>query len=490
MDGMITPRRGGARIGRRPQPSLAGRLGSHSKAAPVSPIAPAPNSEPNSVTTSKTTLSNFKPLTPGTLALKQETERVAQATRQAEADPLLDWPEGNSKGAGSTMPAPEDIAPPGDTGAGKPPEPPKQSHAWRHPFHWFKSLSKKGKALVIIVLVIILAGIGTGAFFLLHHKTKPVQKQATKTEQKPAEPEKPTTVPSTLTGLPVDPAVNNRNLIGVMIENSTDARPQSGLDQAGVVFEAIAEGGITRFLALFQDQQPDYLGPVRSVRPYYIQWASGFDAPIAHVGGSPEALQYMKDWNMKDLDQFTGGTYFDRITSRYAPHNVYTSYDRLSEYETKLKYSSSKFTGFARKDSTAAATPTVKSIDLALSGASFNVHYDYDASTNSYKRSEGGAVHNVVNATGQQTQLAPKVVVALVMPYSIQSDGIHSEYQTIGSGSGKVFQNGTATDITWHKASRTSQFTFTDSTGKPFALANGQTWVTAVGDAAKITSAP
>ncbi|MCP5939883.1 DUF3048 domain-containing protein, partial [Klebsiella pneumoniae] len=84
---------------------------------------------------------------------------------------------------------------------------------------------------------------------------------------------KPTTVANTLTGLQVAPDVNQRPVTGVMIENSTDARPQSGLDQAGVVFEAIAEGGITRFLALFQDTQPDYVGPVRSSRPYYVQWA-------------------------------------------------------------------------------------------------------------------------------------------------------------------------------------------------------------------------
>jgi len=115
---------------------------------------------------------------------------------------------------------------------------------------------------------------------------------------------KPTTEASKLTGVQVDPAVNQRPTTAVMIENSTAARPQSGLDQAGVVFEAIAEGGITRFEAIYQDSQPAYLGPVRSVRPYYIQWALGFDAAIAHVGGSPEALSDIKTWNAKDLDQF------------------------------------------------------------------------------------------------------------------------------------------------------------------------------------------
>src|SRR5581483_6348891 len=116
--------------------------------------------------------------------------------------------------------------------------------------------------------------------------------------------QQPTTVASTLTGLPVDPSVNKRQVTAVMIENSLDARPQSGLDQAGIVFEALAEGGVTRFMALFQDTQPDYIGPVRSARPYYIQWLLGYDAAYAHVGGSPDALNDITAWHVKDLNQF------------------------------------------------------------------------------------------------------------------------------------------------------------------------------------------
>src|SRR5262249_15833287 len=135
---------------------------------------------------------------------------------------------------------------------------------------------------------------------------------------------------STLSGLPVDPAVNQRPVTGVMIENSVQARPQSGLNQAGVVFEAIAEGGITRFLALYQDTTPDNVGPIRSARPYYEQWALGFDAGYAHVGGSPEALNDIKAWGVRDLDQFYNSGSYHRISSREAPHNVYTGITTLN----------------------------------------------------------------------------------------------------------------------------------------------------------------
>ena len=101
-----------------------------------------------------------------------------------------------------------------------------------------------------------------------------------------------------------------------MVENSLAARPQSGLSQAGVVFEALAEGGVTRFMALYQDTTPTNVGPIRSARPYFIEWAMGFDAAYAHVGGSPVALSDIKAWNVQDLNQFYYGGYYHRISSR------------------------------------------------------------------------------------------------------------------------------------------------------------------------------
>lgn len=302
----------------------------------------------------------------------------------------------------------------------------------------------------------------------------------------------PKTVPSTLTGLPVDPSVNKRPVTAVMIENSLDARPQSGLDKAGVVFEAIAEGGITRFMALYQDTAASYIGPVRSSRPYYVEWALGFDAGYAHVGGSPEALQDIKNWHVRDLDQFYNSGAYQRISSRYAPHNVYTSISSLNAVEKSKGYTTSNYTGFVRKPAIIArnssktpktnqpALPAATSIDLNFSGYYYNVHYSYDAKTNTYKRSEGGQPHMELSASGKQTQIAPTVVLGLVMPYHLEADGYHSYYNTIGSGPLYVFQDGTVQQGTWHKTSRTSQLTFTDASGKAIPLDPGQTWVSAL----------
>ena len=309
---------------------------------------------------------------------------------------------------------------------------------------------------------------------------------------------KETRVPSTLSGLLVDPSVNQRPVTGVMIENSEDARPQSGLSDASVVFEAIAEGGITRFLALFQDTQPDYIGPVRSARPYYVQWCMGFDCALAHAGGSPEALQNIKDWGTKDLNDTPG--IFWRITGRYAPHNLYSSIAKLNELENSKGYGAPTFTGLSRKKDApfktpaAPPSPTVAtktpppaadprtpaaSLDLAISSPAFNSHLDYDPSTNTYKRSQAGAPHLVTNAAGAQTPITPKVVVALIMQYGIASDK-HSQYGVIGTGQAFIFQDGTVTEATWNKADTTAPLRLTDAAGKDIPLNAGQTWFTAL----------
>jgi hypothetical protein len=357
----------------------------------------------------------------------------------------------------------------------------KDKKGWRDKLRWEVIREKKWLASAAIVLV---CG-SIVAFTLNHVGKKPVASAGPVVVGKVAK--NTATVPSALSGLPVDPAVNQRPVTGAMIENSLDARPQSGLSQAGVVFEAIAEGGITRFLALFQDQAPDNLGPIRSARPYYVQWAMGFDAAYAHVGGSPEALNDIKAWGAKDLDQFANGGAYHRISQRAAPHNVYTSLTALNQLEAAKGYGAAKFEGFTRKKAAPSKQPAARKIDVSVSGPLYNSHYDYNPATNSYERSEAGAAHIDSNTN---KPLSPTVVITLVMPYGLAADDHHSQYGTIGSGQGYVFQDGTVTAITWTKADIKSQFKFTDAAGKTVRLNPGQTWITAIANPGQVTSSP
>ncbi len=353
---------------------------------------------------------------------------------------------------------------------------------------WWLSLSRNMR-FGIIAVVLLLFGAGAVLWFAFVQPSSNPSLQITK-HAKP-KPKAPTTVASPLTGLQVAPDLIKRPVTGIMIENSLDARPQSGIQDAGIVFEAIAEGGITRFLTLYQDSSPQYIGPVRSLRPYYIDWGTPFDAGIAHVGGSPEALSRIRS-SGKDLDQFFNSDSFWRSDSRPAPHNVYTSFAKLDALNQSKGFTSSKYTSLLRKADKALKVPVAKSIDISISSFYFNSHYDYDAASNSYLRSEGGKAHTVTASESDFTgvQLKPKLVIAMVMSYGIDADGQHSDYTTSGSGTAYIFQDGGIAQGTWNKADISSQLSFTDTNGVPIKLDAGQTWIAAVDGDNKVTYTP
>lgn len=359
---------------------------------------------------------------------------------------------------------------------------------------WYKRLKPywppdKKEILTIVAIFILLSISSIGGFLLLNHQTtkKVVADTQTKPKTKAIPINQSNTVPSNLTGLPVNPSVNNRPVTGVMIENSIFARPQAGLSQAGVVYEALTEGGITRFLALYQDSQPNNVGPIRSARPYFLQWDLQFDAALAHVGGSPQALNDIKIWQVRNLDQMFYGNYYHRISSRYAPHNVYTPISTLNQLEAKLGYTSSTFTPWPRKPDSPSKQVTAGVINFILSSSTYDVQYNYDSATNSYNRSEGGAPQIDANTN---TQLSPKVVIAMVIAHSLEADGYHSQYAVIGSGPVYVFQDGTVTTGQWSKTSNNAQMQFTNNQGQPIKLNAGQTWITAVNNSKYVNYKP
>jgi hypothetical protein len=358
---------------------------------------------------------------------------------------------------------------------------------------WWLRLSRNERfAVIAVALLVFGAGSILWAAFI-HPAATP---SLTITRHPKPKPKAPLTIASPLTGVQVDPNLAARPVTGIMIENSDQARPQSGLQDAGVVYEAIAEAGITRFLALFQEGTPQYIGPVRSLRPYYIDFAAPFQASIAHVGGSPDALKIVRSGGFRDLDQFFNSGAYWRSSTRYAPHNVYTSFERLDALNKAKGYSISHFTSWLRKKDQKLAAPTAKNIKLAISGPDYYANYAYDAASNSYLRSEGGAPHMEFVSAADKTgvQLRPKVVIALVVPLgrgALDASGAYySDYQDSGSGQMYVFQDGGVTQGTWVKASTNEQFQFTDANGVPIELDAGQTWITLVSSASQVSYTP
>lgn len=327
---------------------------------------------------------------------------------------------------------------------------------------------------VIALGVIIAVGLSLWIWLLSQPEPQVIQ-QAPITKKKTP----PPTYHSPLTGIQVpDEATTKRQVTAIMIENSPDARPQSGLKDAGVVFEAVAEGGITRFIALYQESRPGLIGPVRSVRPYYVEWAAAFDPAVAHIGGSARALQMIRGGGYGvDLDQFfNAGTYW-RATDRYAPHNVYTNFDKLDALTSAKGKTTSSFTFAPRVDEKKSAQPNATSINIGVSSGYYVVDYTYDPASNSYIRKEGGANH--VDREGGQIQ--PKVVIAMKVNMTLGfEDGYREQIDTVGNGQAFIFQNGTVTEATWTKADPKSQLKFTGPDGKEIPLNRGQTWITAL----------
>lgn len=363
------------------------------------------------------------------------------------------------------------------------PVPPGVKLAKKPPIHqrfaaWHRNLSKKQKLILLAVVILLVGGACYAAYRVLGD-----QEKAASQVQQGAAPS--TTVQSKMTGLQVAPEINEKQVTGVMIENSPDARPQAGLLTAGFVFEAIAEGGITRFLALYQDTGADFIGPVRSVRPYYLDVVASFDAAIAHVGGSPDALAKIKAMNIKDLDQFANPGAYERVKNRAAPHNVYTSIAKLEALEAEKGFNKSTYTGFehAQKEEKTAVV-TAKTINLNISGPLYNVKYDYNPNTNSYDRSVGGAAH-VDEKSGKP--LSPKAVIAVETSRS--QNGIYSVYGMTGSGKVTIFQNGIEIVGTWERPDEKSQYVFKDPKGTVIKLVPGQAWMTLV-TAGGVTFAP
>lgn len=333
------------------------------------------------------------------------------------------------------------------------------------------------------MFVVAVGGVAATWFLL------PTQAQPTAVVEQKEEPPAPVAAPkkfySPLTGREVaDEAATKRQVTAIMIENSPSARPQSGIKDSGVVFEAVAEGGITRLAVLYQEQRPGLIGPVRSLRPYYLDWIAPFDAAIGHVGGSANALKTVRNGTFKDIDQFFNGASYWRATDRIAPHNVYTNFDRLDALNQKKGFNGSSFTAWPRKVSTPAAAPTASTVNITVSSPTYNVRYEYDKTTNTYIRFIGGAP----SKDRESGQVTPSVVIALKVPTQIGfEDGYREQMTTEGHNAAYIFQDGTVTEGFWRKTGQKNQLAFYDKFGHIVALNPGQIWLTATAPEKSVT---
>jgi hypothetical protein len=296
-------------------------------------------------------------------------------------------------------------------------------------------------------------------------------------------------LPGPLSGLPTRPTLASRRPIAVVVENyAPDARPQAGLNRASLVFETLAEGGITRFLAVYLEKDAPIVGPVRSARIYFDSWAAGLGAIFAHAGGNNDALAELP--YIPSIDNIDGlgalGTAFWRASDRYAPHNFYTSTNQIRAVANTgpgpalpvLLHKTPAPLGARAKGGW---------IDIPFSTPDYEVRYTFDPTCDCYLRFMGGAAHRDAYS---QRQIAPANVVVLLAPVAPDpnSDTPGSiSVGTIGVGQAFFFRDGTEMEGTWRKDSPTAALQLLDAQGRPVALNPGQTWIEVPADGTAVT---
>jgi hypothetical protein len=291
-----------------------------------------------------------------------------------------------------------------------------------------------------------------------------------------------TTVPQffPLTGLQVDdPANVSRPAITAKIENSRASRPQGGLDKADVVFEAVVEGGQTRFLAVFHSTEAEIVGPIRSVRPSDPAVASPFGGIVAYSGGIQRFVDAMRATGLKNFDENTAGNAFRRRNDKAAPHNLYTSTSALYDRADGGTSAPRKFADFLPPGQAFAPAGAVPVTGLSLPvGSSVRADYAWQAATGTWARSTDGVAHTAEGGG----QIAPTTVIVQFVPYEptgeVDTTGaVVSEAKVVGSGEAVIFANGSMVRGRWSKPNATTMTSWTDAAGAPLQLPAGRTWV-------------
>ncbi len=310
-------------------------------------------------------------------------------------------------------------------------------------------------------------------------------------------------------------AWEQRRPIFIMIENSPDARPHSGLSRADMVFEAVAEGGVTRFGVLYYcaAQYSDVtLAPVRSARTYFVDWASGFNLPLyTHVGGAnvpgpTDALGQIREygWEGKNnINQFSVGyPTFVRNYNRVPGKEIATEHTMETTTEALWKVAASRgwtgitpqrvvarqtipaapwsdgYTGLTFEASVPSISTTTSKItyDFWSGYGQYSVEWNYDQAADAYERKNGGEAAIDIN---NNEQVASKnVVIMFTTEKGPINEKKHMLYGTTGRGKALIFKHGQAPiEANWVKKDREAELTFVDVRGNNIEFARGQIWI-------------
>lgn len=293
------------------------------------------------------------------------------------------------------------------------------------------------------------------------------------------------TLQRSVDGAPVEKE-EEQNILpaAIIIENAADSWPLSGVDDAQIVYEALAESFIPRLLAIYAThEEVEKIGPVRSARPYFVDWAEGYQGLFMHVGGSDEGIRRAKFGEVVDIDEFRyGGTYYWRSNGRLAPHNVYTSTDLISDIindkdlDEVPEYRMWSYTDETPLD---ARPEEVEDVVVNFTTETYKARWKYDRETNEYVRYQNERVF--LTLEGDEIR-AKNIIVSLNQTSVIDAIG-RKEIVTVGDGDAWIFRNGEAIEGSWEKEDEDEREIYLDSEGNEVELVGGTTWIEVIPNA-------
>ena len=270
----------------------------------------------------------------------------------------------------------------------------------------------------------------------------------------------------------------SRAAFAALIDNNVEARPQSGLDGADVVYEAPAEGGIPRLMALFlrDGANVERIGPVRSARHYFVYLAAEYRVALVHIGASPQGFQALDETGLERVDETRGDGGFMREPARQAPHDAYVS---TQSVRTELERRAARITAGTAGLSFGTFRPggqQATQLRLAYPAGGFSAQYDYDAGSRMYQRSQDGQPH-VDERSGKRYAARSVIVQQLPVTPIPNDDAGRVDLGLAGNGRGLLLAEGTQVPLQWSKTSLSEATRFTRDDGAPFALPDGQVWI-------------
>ena len=327
---------------------------------------------------------------------------------------------------------------------------------------------KKRKKRVWTIIFILLILLGLGAYYYWTHPNdvkKHIAKKV-KIEKK----------------LKIVDVNSKTRPIAVMINNNHVAWPHAGLQDAYIVYEILAEGGITRLMALFKDQDTAKIGSVRSARPYYLDYALENDAIYVHYGWSDQAKADISSLGVDNINGLTVSSVFwrDKSLHKATEHTVFTSIDKINKYAKEkgydrdtnkdllLNYSVDEIDLSKREDAVKADTVFMKYSYYT------NTSYEYDSENKVYKRFMSDTAH-VDAVTGNQYTVK-NIIITPIATHTYDSYG-RLKLDDVGSGDGYFITDGYAIPITWSKASRSSQTVYKNKDGDEIKVNDGNTYI-------------